>query len=175
MEVALRTFKWVDERLEFTLSFLFYVYLTAIIFIEVVRRYLFNDSSSYGEETAIYAFIWMTYIATAKGVKERSHLAVTILVDRFGRNGKFATAMLSDVCFFVLAAVVFYYSAIALSQSVEFGQTMRGVNLPMWLALVSVPFGWLLIMFRVVERSAKMIRAYIRGEDIQTLGTDVAE
>ena len=173
--MPLRAFRWVDERLEYTLSFLFYVYLTAIIFIEVVRRYVFNDSSSYGEETAIYAFIWMTYIATAKGVKERSHLAVTILVDRMGRRGKFAAAMLSDVCFFTLAVVVFYYSAIALSQSIQFDQTMRGLNLPMWLAIVSVPFGWLLITVRVVQRSTKMIRAYVRGEDIQTAGSDIAE
>lgn len=175
MEVALRAFRWIDDYLEYTLSFLFYVYLTAIIFIEVIRRYILNDSSSWGQETAIYAFIWMTYIATAKGVKERTHLSVTILVDRFGRNGKFATAMLSDVCFFVLAAVVFYYSAVALSQSIEFGQTMRGVRLPMWLALVGVPLGWLLIMFRVVERSVKMIRAYIRGEEIDTAGANISE
>lgn len=175
MAAAWRAFRWADERLEYTLSFLFYVYLTAIIFIEVVRRYVFNDSSSYGEETAIYAFIWMTYIAAAKGVKDRSHLAVTILVDRMGRRGRFAMAMLSDVCFFVLALVVLYYSLVAVSQSIEFGQNMRGVNLPMWLATVSVPFGWLLIMVRVVQRSVATIRAYVRGQEIQAAGSDVAE
>lgn len=175
MAVAVRVVRWVDERLEYTLAFLFYVYLTAIIFIEVFRRYFLNDSSSYGEETAIYAFIWMTYIATAKGVKERSHLAVTVFVDRMGRRGKFAMSMLSDVCFFVLAVVVFYYSVVAMAQSVEFGQTMRGLNWPMWLALIGVPFGWFLIMVRVVQRSIKTIKAYRQDEDIQTTGSDVAE
>lgn len=175
MAAAFRTLRWIDERLEYTLSFLFYVYLTAIIFIEVVRRYVFNDSSSYGEETAIYAFIWMTYIAAAKGVRERSHLSVSILVDRMGRRGKFAVAMLSDVCFLILALVVLYYSLVAVSQSVEFGQTMRGTRWPMWLALVSVPFGWSLIIVRVVQRSIETIKAYGRGQDIQTTGADVSE
>lgn len=171
----LRVIRWLDEYLEYTLSFLFYVYLTGIIFVEVIRRYVFNDSSSYGEETAIYAFIWMTYIAAAKGVKERSHLSVSILVDNLGRRGKFITSMLSDVCFLVLAGVVFYYSLVAVSQSVEFDQTMRGLNAPMWLAIIGVPFGWFLIMVRVVQRSFKMIRNYSTGRDILVSGSGISE
>lgn len=173
--MAMRALRWVDERLEYTLSFLFYVYITAILFIEVVRRYVFNESSSWGQETAIYAFIWMTYIAAAKGVKERSHLSVSILVDQMGRTGKFVTAMISDICFFILALVILYYSLVAVGQSIEFGQVMRGVSLPMWLAGISVPFGWLLITFRVVQRSVATIKDFTGGEEIQTPGGDVSE
>lgn len=171
----MRALRWVDERLEYTLSFLFYAYLTAIVFIEVVRRYIFNDSSSWGEETAVYAFIWMTYIAAAKGVKERSHLSVSLLVDRMGRRGKFAAAMLSDVCFLILALVVLYYSIVAVGQSIEFGQVMRGVSLPMWLAGIGVPFGWFLVTFRVVQRSIATIRDFSSGQEVQTPGGDISE
>ena len=163
----MRIIRWLDEYLEYTLSFLFYLYLTLIIFIEVVRRYAFDSSSSWGEETAIYAFIWMTYIAAAKAAKDRSHLSVNILVMRMGRRGKFAADMLSDVCFFVLAAVVFYYSVIPIPSSIAYGQTMLGVDLPIALATVGVPIGWFLVMVRVVQRSVKTIRDYTSGHDIQ--------
>jgi TRAP-type C4-dicarboxylate transport system permease small subunit len=167
--------RWLDQRLEFTLAFLFYFYLTSIMFIEVIRRYAFNASSSWGTETAIYAFIWMTYIAAAKGVKERSHLSVSILVDRFGRRGKFATAMLSDVCFLILAVVILYYSSVAVLQSAELGQNMQGADLPIWLASVSVPFGWFLVSIRVVQRSVGTIKSYLSGQSITTSDSDIAE
>lgn len=171
----MRVLAWLDQRLEYTLSFLFYSYLASIIFIEVVRRYVFNASSSWGEETAVYAFIWMTYIAAARGVKQRSHLSVSILVDRLGRRGKFASMLLSDVCFFALAVVVFYYSLILIPQSIEFNQTMRGLNLPIALATAGVPIGWFLIAVRVVQRSVVTVKAYRRDEEIQTAGMEMGE
>jgi C4-dicarboxylate transporter DctQ subunit len=171
----LRVLKWVDEYIEYTLSFLFYFYLTSIVFIEVVRRYFFNASSSWGEETAVYAFVWMVYIAAAKGVKERSHLSIDILVRHMGRRGKLMVDILSDLCFFILGAVIFYYSLISVLHSIELGQTMRGLNLSIAWATVGVPVGWFLIMVRVVQRFVKTIRAYARGEDIHTAGLAQSE
>ena len=54
--------------------------LAGIIVVEVFRRYGLDAASTWGEETAIYAFIWLSYIAAAKGVRSRRHLAV----DTFG-------------------------------------------------------------------------------------------
>lgn len=160
----MKVLKWMDDNLESYLSFLFYFYLTMVIFIEVVRRYIFNSSSTWGEETAIYAFIWMTYIAAAKGVKERTHLSVDVLVRLMGRRGKLFSLILSDVCFFILAATIFYYSLSPIGMNIEYGQTMMGVNLPMALATVAVPFGWLLIMVRVIQRFIKTIKTYRKGD-----------
>lgn len=171
----MRVLRWLDQWLEYSLSFLFYSYVVLLIFIEVVRRYVFNDSSSWGEETAIYAFIWMAYIAAARGVKQRSHLSVSILVDRLGRRGKFASMLLSDVCFFALAVVVFYYGLIVIPQSIEFNQTMQGVNLPMALATAAVPFGWFLIAVRVVQRSVVTVKAYRGDEELPTAHMDRGE
>lgn len=167
--------KWFDERLEYTLSFLFYSYMTSIIFIEVIRRYFLNSSSSWGEETAVYAFIWMAYIAAARGVKDRSHLSVDILVSHLRGRSKLAVNILSDLCFFSLAVVIFYYSLLSVQRSIEFGQTMRGIDLPIALALVAVPSGWLLIMVRVVQRSIRTITAYANEEDIQVTRRDTAD
>ncbi|MGB3634101.1 MAG: TRAP transporter small permease [Rubrobacteraceae bacterium] len=171
----MRIIRWLDDYLEYVLSVLFYLYLTLIIFIEVVRRYVFDAATTWGEETAVYAFVWMTYIAAAKVAKERSHLSVDILVGRMGRHGKFVSAMISDVCFFILAAVVFYYSLVTIPSSIQYGQTMLGVDLPIALATASVPVGWLLVIVRVVQRSVKTIREYTSGQDIQAVGENVGE
>lgn len=161
-----RLLRWLDEYVEDSLCFLFYTYLVLIVFIEVVRRYVFNWSSSWSEETAIYAFIWMVYLAAAKGVKERSHLSVDFLVRLMGRRGQLVSSVLSDVCFVILAVVAIYYSVLIAGTHVATNLSMQGANLPLVLATAAVPVGWILILVRVVQRFINTIRAYAAGEDL---------
>lgn len=165
----LKALKWLDKNAEKYLSFLFYFYLFSIIFVEVLRRYLFDSSSTWGEETAIYAFLWMTYIAAAKGVKDRTHLSISIVVRYFNKKARFLTLLLSDVLLLVLSVVILIFSLVTIKMTVEFGQQMLGVQLPMWLAMASIPFGWSLIIIRTVQRSLITIKRYMNNEPIDSL------
>lgn len=143
---------------------MFYAYLAGIVVVEVFRRYVLSNSSSWGEETAIYAFIWMTYFGAARGVRNRSHLSIDILRRRFNRSGQFALHMLSDVCFLVLAGVIVVTSLKAVDGVMKYGQTFQGADIPMWLAMIGVPISWSLIIVRVLQRTTRSITIYRRGE-----------
>jgi len=158
--------RWLDSKIEFWLVFLFYTYMTVIIIVEVFRRYVLGASSTWGEETAIYAFIWMTYIAAAHRVKGRKHLSVEMLRNRMNRNQRFCAFVLSDLCFFILAVAVIYYSITYVGTNIEYGQNMLGVDLPMALASVGVPIGWGLIAFRVIQRFMSTLRRFQMGQPL---------
>ncbi len=159
----LRLLGWLDQNTEYWLNFFFYAFLTLIVVIEVFRRYALNASTSYGEEYARYAFIWLAYIATARGVRNRGHLSIDMLRERFGRTGRFVLYLFSDFCFLTLAAVVFYTSAQFVIGGIRFDQRFTGSDLPLWLATSAVPVGWGLVCVRVVQRSVALIRAYRDG------------
>ena len=156
-------FKWLDDNIEYWLCFVFYSYMAGIIVVEVCRRYFFNASSSWGEETAIYAFIWMTYLGAAGGVRGRRHLSVEALRHHMTRSQKFYSLVLSDACFFILSVVVVYYSALPVAESINFGHKMFGINLPFALAVSAVTAGWILIAFRVVQRFCDTLQRYRLG------------
>jgi len=67
--------------------------MTIIIGVEVFRRYVLGASSTWGEETAIYAFVWMTYIAAAHRVRGRKHLSVELLRNKMNRTQKFCALL----------------------------------------------------------------------------------
>jgi len=159
----LRGLRWIDRNVEYWLNFLFYAFLTLIIVIEVFRRYALNSSTSYGEELARYAFIWLAYIATARGVKNRSHLSIDMLRQRCGRSGQFWLYVFSDLCFLALALVVVYTSVLFVGSGIRFDQRFTGSDLPLWLATAAVPVGWSLIGIRVVQRNLALIAAYRTG------------
>jgi TRAP-type C4-dicarboxylate transport system permease small subunit len=166
MRTAVKCLKWLDERLEFWLGFLLYTYLAGIIVVEVFRRYVLNAASTWGEETAIYAFIWMSYVAAAKGVRNRSHLSVDTLRDRLPRTGKFCAYVLSDLCFFALAVIIVYYSLSPLLGNMKYDQRMLGADLPFAIATAAVPIGWSLIAVRVVQRFVDLVKRFSEGKPL---------
>ena len=159
----MRLVRWLDQHIEYWLNFFFYSFLTLIIVVEVFRRYALNSSTSYGEEYARYAFIWLAYIATARGVRNRSHLSIDLLRERFGRTGKFVLYLFSDFCFMALAAVIVYTSTQFVVGGIRFDQRFTGSDLPLWLATSAVPVAWLLVCVRVAQRSVVLTRAYRTG------------
>ncbi len=166
LKTSRKTFNWVDTRIETWLCTLFYVYMAGIIVVEVFRRYLLSAASSWGEETAIYSFIWLSYIAAARGVRERKHLSVELIRARLNRKQKFFAYILSDICFFILALVVVAYSIDPLRMNIVYGQTMFGSDLPMALATAVVPVAWSLIAVRVIQRFIVTLKRYKANEPL---------
>jgi len=73
--------KLLDEKIEIWLINLLLVNITFWIFYEVVMRYIFNNSSSWGEEFVRWCFIWFLWIGVSYGFKTRKHVAVTAFVN----------------------------------------------------------------------------------------------
>lgn len=169
-----RALKWLDEYLEYWLQFALYMYFALIIVVEVIRRYFLGGATTWGEETALYAFVWMSYIAMARGVKKRAHLCVDLIRVRMNRTQLFCSFMLGDVCFIILATTVIYFSFPMLEMNLRYGQEMLGVELPMILATASIPTAWALVLFRVIQRMLTTIAAFRRGDRI-SLSAEVSE
>ena len=171
----IRAIRWLDENVEYYLNFIFYMYLTWIIIIEVFRRYALGSATAWGEETARFAFIWLAYIAAARGVKKRSHLSIEIIREFCGRGVKFVLFMISDVAFFTLAAIIIFSSIKFVHTTILFGQYFTGgLGIPLAFAVAAVPVGWTLIAIRVIQRNILTIMAFRRGEAMTT-GSTVEE
>ncbi|HZZ95277.1 MAG TPA: TRAP transporter small permease [Usitatibacter sp.] len=157
---------WVDRNVEYVLNVLFYGYIIVIIFTEVVARYVLHSSIVWAEETAIYAFIWMSYLSTARLVRSRAHLAFTLFRDAMPRLPQLLCLLLADACLATVAVVVVLYMWAPLMDSVSYRQTMQGANLPIWIATAAVPVGWLVVLVRVLQRAWDAIRNYRVGRPL---------
>lgn len=158
----------LDEYLEDALSVLLYAYLVAIVFAEVIARYVFKSSMLWSNETAIYAFIWLCYLSMAVMAKSRSHLAVTFVRDAMPRAVQFALLMLSDALLIALSTVIAVYIYQPLGDVIEFGEKMVGANLPLWIAMAAVPVGWTLVAIRTVQRALVSYRAWREGRPLSS-------
>jgi len=155
-----------NKKIEFWLISVFYSYMIVMIGVEVLRRYFLHAASTWGEETSIYAFIWLTYVGAALRTRRRRHLSIELVRQYMNEKQKFWTYVLSDICFFSLAVVVTYYSFGIFTTNLQYGQKMLGIELPMALATIGVPIGWALIAFRVVERFLAILKRFRQGQPL---------
>ena len=57
--------------------------LTALVFTQVVSRYIFNSPISWTEEMARILFVWICFMGTFLALKTKGHIAVETLLHRF--------------------------------------------------------------------------------------------
>ena len=85
-----------------------YTYFCLIILIEVVRRYVFGASSAWGEMTARYAFVYLTYVAAAEGIRQGRHIRIDLLPNRLPPAAKKWLELYIDALTILLAGTVIY-------------------------------------------------------------------
>ncbi len=160
--------------MEDALNAILYMFIIAIIFTEVFARYVLQSSILWAYETAIYAFIWLSYLSMAGMARDRSHLSVTFLRDLMPQSVQLGLFLLSDVLLIVLASVVVVFIRQPLQDVIDFEQMMVAIDIPFWIALLSVPVGWSLVVLRVFQRMATSINRYRRGLPLMPSAAAVA-
>lgn len=83
-----------------------FVVMIAMVFGNVVLRYLFNSGLTMSEEASRMIFVWLTFGGAFLVAKEGNHLGMTTVVTMLGRNGRwwcrFAAESLSLLCMAML-------------------------------------------------------------------------
>jgi len=118
----------IDRDGERWLLLVLYIYIVAVIFVEVVRRFVLDFSSIWGEETARYAFIYLVWIGAAAAVRDRAHIRIDVLLPFLPPRARTAIFLLGDVLMGVLATVILYLSIGPFLGSLQYGSVIEGLR-----------------------------------------------
>ena len=138
--------KWVRAFIVLT-----YSYFCLIILIEVIRRYAFGDSSAWGEMTARYAFVYMTYAAAAEGIRQKKHIRVDLIDKIIKPKSMILLNIYYDILVTIVAILVIYYSLKLINVQLTFGIVMTAADINMAFAQAALPLGWTLILIRITQ------------------------
>jgi len=128
-----------------------YSYFCLIILVEVIRRYVFGASSPWGEMTARYAFVYLTYVAAAEAIRHRRHIRIDIVPALLPAWAGRWLRRYIDALILVLAAIVIHYSLELIHLQWTVGIVMTAADVNMAFAQAALPLGWTLIVIRVVQ------------------------
>lgn len=132
------------------------VAMTAIMFIGVVFRYVFNASLSWSEELSRYLFIWFVFISMSYAVREKAHIRVEALNRLIPVSVRPYTNIIGRVIWLVFAVFVTYLGvtyAMTMTNSVS-----AAMRLPMSLVYFGIPLGFFFMSVRLVFQIGESIK-----------------
>ena len=102
----MRIVRWIDANIERVVILVAYVTMAAIIFVEVIRRFLFSEQAAWSTTIPIYMFLWIVWIACAYNVRIRAHLSFDEVRAKLPRTGQFLCLMLDSVLWIIFSVIV---------------------------------------------------------------------
>jgi len=142
-----------------------FVGMTAMVFVNVVCRYLFNDPIPGSDELATLAFTWTTFLGASLGIKRQMHLGIEFVTRLFPPRVQALFGVLVSALIGLFAALLLFYSwHIMRSAHLKLTPVLQW---PYTVVYLAVPVGALLILLRL----APIVRVQLRraaGRDART-------
>lgn len=148
-----RLFDHVLTKIEQIVMICSYLALIILVGGETIRRAIFQQQATWGPEVAMYAFIWLSWFAMARHCRHGTSLAFTGVRAKLSARFRRALEMIDSALWLVIGIVILYTSIELIAFNVQARQMLLGTSIPLWVANIAVPIGWLFSMLRVVQRA----------------------
>ncbi|WP_343564567.1 TRAP transporter small permease [Kiloniella sp. b19] len=174
--LVLQKTPFLDKYLERSLLVSTYLAIAAIIFIEVIRRFVFQVQAPWSTTLPPYLFLIMAWVGCAYNTKLRTHLSFSEFRQKFPPFGQFLCLSLDAVLWLVFALIVVVTSLKQTANSAANFQILLGTdNVMQWWFYAVVPFSWLILSARVMENWLEDLHNYKSGKPLITLNAITGE
>jgi TRAP-type C4-dicarboxylate transport system permease small subunit len=149
-----------------------FVVMTAIVFVNVVCRYLFNDPIPGADELATLCFTWAVFVGAAAGVRQRLHIGIEFIAARFPARGRAALSLLVVLLMAVFAVLIGIYGG----KLMLTGYLKRTPVLqwPYTWIYLAIPVGAALMLLRLAPIAREHLGG-LRGEPARPLGAEAVK
>ena len=166
----MKLLKWLDDKLERNICIVLLTGMTLLIFIQVIMRYIFNNSLSWSEELARYFFIWLIYFGISYGAKIRKHLKIEAFLFFFPKKLRVYVEILGDTLFLAFSVFVIIYASELVEIQIAMKQISPALGIPMAVIYTAPMVGFLLTAIRQIQT---IIYRFRHRRDKEKAGDDV--
>ncbi|HKL46895.1 MAG TPA: TRAP transporter small permease subunit [Roseovarius sp.] len=162
-----RLVPWAERNLEQSVMVVSYLAIGAIIFVEVIRRFVFSVQVPWSTTLPPFLFLIMTWFGCSFNVKLRTHLAFAEFRMNMPRAGQMTCLMLDALLWIGFSWVVIVTSLKLVVNSASNFQIMLGTdNVMQWWFLISMPLAFTTLVARVLENALTDISRFRNDETL---------
>lgn len=143
---------------------------TVVAIVQVVARYVFNNSLYWSEELILYSLITMSFLAASMGVRYAAHISVEMLYafagPRLTRVLKYVATLLG----FAFAATLVYYGGRLFINTSNMGQLSPAMKVPVAYIYLTIPVAGAFMLVRYLL----IFQTLVAGKDYKPLATTMS-
>jgi C4-dicarboxylate transporter DctQ subunit len=162
--------RWLD-RLEEGAVILLMAGMTALTFVQVVARYVFNYSFVWALELTGVMFAGMIFIGMAYGVRVGAHIGIDAFVKLLKPANARRVAIVGAALCIVYALIVLTGAITYVRKIHEVGILMQDLPIEQWIPRAILPVGFTLLAFRFLQLLVRLAS----GADARLLGDEAEE
>ena len=155
----------LDDNGERYLMLIFYCFIVFVIVIEVVRRFVLDFSSLWGEEAARFAFIYLGWVGASHGVKQRAHIRFDVMLHILPRRWHGYLYLFGEACTLVFAGFALYWSLETIATMLRFDALAPALRISQVWFEAAVPLGFSMMTVRVLQSAWRDIQDIRAGRD----------
>ena len=165
---AMKFLRAIDANLEKTIILVNYIIMAAIIFVEVIRRFVFKEQAAWSTTIPIYLFLWVVWIGCAYNVKIRGHLRFDEVRTRLPYRAQFLCLVLDAFLWVVFSSIVIFYTTEQVLISRDNFAIVQGTdNILQWWFYIATPIAFALLIVRQLQNLARDYRRFLNGEPFE--------
>lgn len=132
--------------------------MLALVFYQVLARFIFGTQLRWSEELARYLMLYISFIGIGAGIMYHKHVGVDVLGNFLKPAQKKVLKLI--VGFLTLAIIVFftYISGSVTIRILKSGQVSPAAHIPMWIPYATIPVGFFGGILREIEEMIKIIK-----------------
>lgn len=154
----MKLIKWLDTNMEKYIMFVLLVGMSLTMGVQIIARYLFNNSLTWSEELTRFMFIWSVFISISYCLKTGISLKIDTLVSLFPKKVQIIFNIVIDgilAVFFIYMIPMAYQFAYS---SVANGQRSPACRIPMYFVQGALLVGFFLAVLRAIQGIYQSIR-----------------
>lgn len=126
--------------------------VTLITFYEVIMRYIFKAPTTWSIDYSIYLIMWGTFLGAAYTLKQRAHIHVDIVQNKFSEKTRAKVKITIYMAILLFCALLTWRGFISCIQAYQFNEiTMSYTRTPLYIPLLSIPFGGGLLALEIIR------------------------
>ena len=137
--------------------------MLAIVFLQVITRYVFNYTPSFAEELSRYLFVWVVFLSLPLVAKSGGHMAIETITSRISGMKLKVCRVVADI-FTIIFLLLMTWHGIRMVQLADF-QTSPAMVIPMSWVYVVIPLGCAIMCVNVLLHFVELLRT--NPDDVQ--------
>ena len=130
--------------------------LTALVFLQVISRFVLQIPMPWVEELLRVSFIWTIMLSASIGIKRKAHLGVSMIMQAMPKY-------IQAICFYfgilviITTCAVFIWSTWdILMMQMGSNQRLISVPAPIYISTFALPLGFFLMIVRTIQMTLKI-------------------
>lgn len=131
---------------------------TALVFANVVLRYVFNFALSWSDELITYSLLWLVFLGGGIAARQGAHISMEVLLTLLSaRTQRYNAVMVNTVCAGLSAVVGYLGWRLAMAVR-DLDQVGAASGVPMFWVYLAVPAGCILMVLGFWEVALRHLR-----------------